>query len=38
MWEMSWHSRLPMLGRMVRDVAAELTLALGGVLPPAKSP
>src|SRR6201987_1850652 len=30
--------RLPMLGRMVRDVAVELTLALGGVLPPAKSP
>jgi IclR family transcriptional regulator, acetate operon repressor len=30
--------RLPMLGRMVRDVAIELTLALGGVLPPAKSP
>jgi IclR family acetate operon transcriptional repressor len=30
--------RLPMLGRLVRDVATELTLALGGVLPPAKSP
>jgi IclR family transcriptional regulator, acetate operon repressor len=30
--------RLPLLGRMVRDVATELTLALGGVLPPAKSP
>jgi IclR family transcriptional regulator, acetate operon repressor len=30
--------RLPMLGRMVRDGAVELTLALGGVLPPAKSP
>src|SRR5215470_5519192 len=29
--------RLPLLGRMVRDVAAELTLALGGVLPAAKS-
>jgi IclR family transcriptional regulator, acetate operon repressor len=30
--------RLPMLGRLVRDVATELTLALGGVLPPANSP
>ena len=30
--------RLPMLGRLVRDVATELTLALGGVLPEAKSP
>jgi len=30
--------RLPMLGRLVRDVATELTLALGGVLPPAKFP
>ncbi|HET9816633.1 MAG TPA: IclR family transcriptional regulator C-terminal domain-containing protein, partial [Xanthobacteraceae bacterium] len=30
--------RLPMLGRMVRDVAVELTLALGGVPPPVKSP
>jgi IclR family acetate operon transcriptional repressor len=25
--------RLPLLGRVVRDVATELTLALGGVLP-----
>lgn len=25
--------RLPLLGRLVRDVATELTLALGGVLP-----
>jgi IclR family transcriptional regulator, acetate operon repressor len=29
--------RLPLLGRMVRDVAIELTLALGGVLPQAKA-
>src|ERR1700754_4517600 len=29
--------RLPMLGRMVRDVARELTLALGGVMPQAKA-
>ncbi len=28
--------RLPLLGRMVRDVATELALALGGVLPPAQ--
>ena len=25
--------RLPLLGRIVRDAATELTLALGGVLP-----
>src|SRR5947199_692364 len=29
--------RLPMLGQTVRDVAAELTIALGGVMPAAKS-
>ena len=29
--------RLPLLGRMVRDAAAELTLVLGGVLPAAPS-
>ena len=29
--------RLPLLGRMVRDAATELTLALGGVLPAAPS-
>ena len=29
--------RLPMLGRLVRDAATELTLALGGVLPEAKT-
>jgi len=28
--------RLPMLGQMVREVAAELTVALGGVMPGAK--
>jgi IclR family acetate operon transcriptional repressor len=28
--------RLPMLGQTVRDVAAELTVALGGVMPDAK--
>ena len=28
--------RLPMLGQTVRDVAAELTVALGGVMPVAK--
>src|SRR5437660_7630253 len=30
--------RLPLLGSMVRDIATELTLALGGVLPATKSP
>src|SRR5689334_10945450 len=30
--------RLPMLGQTVREVAAELTVALGGVMPAAKSP
>src|SRR3954447_9384559 len=30
--------RLPMLGRMVRDAAMELTLALGGVLPAKAEP
>ena len=30
--------RVPMLGRMVRDVAMELTLALGGVLPAKAEP
>jgi IclR family transcriptional regulator, acetate operon repressor len=30
--------RVPLLGSIVRNVAAELTLALGGVLPEAKSP
>jgi len=30
--------RLPLLGSIVRNVATELTLALGGVLPEAKSP
>ena len=29
--------RLPLLGSIVRNVATELTLALGGVLPEAKS-
>src|SRR5260370_30102364 len=29
--------RLPVLGRIVREVAAELTLTLGGVMPEAKS-
>ena len=29
--------RLPMLGQTVRDVAAELTVALGGVMPAARS-
>jgi IclR family acetate operon transcriptional repressor len=29
--------RLPVLGRAVRDVAAELTIVLGGVMPEAKS-
>jgi IclR family acetate operon transcriptional repressor len=29
--------RLPSLGETVREVAAELTLALGGVMPEAKS-
>jgi IclR family acetate operon transcriptional repressor len=29
--------RLPAIGRIVREVAADLTLALGGVLPEAKS-
>jgi IclR family acetate operon transcriptional repressor len=29
--------RLPMLGQTVREVAAELTVALGGVMPEAKS-
>jgi IclR family transcriptional regulator, acetate operon repressor len=29
--------RLPQLGRLVRDVAAELTLALGGVMPAARA-
>jgi IclR family transcriptional regulator, acetate operon repressor len=29
--------RLPMLGLTVREVAAELTVALGGVMPEAKS-
>src|SRR5690242_477872 len=29
--------RLPLLGRQVRDIAAELTLALGGVMPAAKA-
>ncbi|NOJ45751.1 IclR family transcriptional regulator [Bradyrhizobium archetypum] len=29
--------RLPMLGRTVREVAAELTVALGGVMPEAKA-
>jgi len=29
--------RLPAIGRTVREVAAELTLALGGVMPAAKS-
>jgi IclR family acetate operon transcriptional repressor len=29
--------RLPALGRTVREVAAELTVALGGVMPEAKS-
>src|SRR5207244_6714821 len=32
------NERLPLLGGIVRNVAAELTLALGGVLPEAKSP
>ena len=27
--------RLPVIGNIVRDVAAELTVALGGVMPPA---
>lgn len=31
-------NRLPLLGSIVRNVATELTLALGGVLPEAKSP
>src|SRR5215470_1173922 len=30
--------RVPLLGRLVREAATELTLALGGVMPPAKSP
>ena len=29
--------RLPALGKSVREVAAELTVALGGVMPAAKS-
>jgi IclR family acetate operon transcriptional repressor len=29
--------RLPALGRIVQEVAAELTVALGGVMPEAKS-
>jgi len=29
--------RLPQLGQIVREVAAELTLALGGVMPPVKA-
>jgi len=29
-------ARLPALGQTVREVAAELTLALGGVMPEAK--
>ena len=29
--------RAPELGRIVREVAAELTLALGGVMPEAKA-
>jgi IclR family transcriptional regulator, acetate operon repressor len=29
--------RVPALGRAVREVAAELTVALGGVMPVAKS-
>jgi IclR family acetate operon transcriptional repressor len=29
--------RLPVLGRIVHEVAAELTVALGGVMPEAKS-
>jgi IclR family acetate operon transcriptional repressor len=29
--------RLPLLGRIVRDAATELTLALGGVMPEAKA-
>jgi IclR family transcriptional regulator, acetate operon repressor len=29
-------ARLPEIGRVVRDVAAELTAALGGVMPAAK--
>jgi IclR family transcriptional regulator, acetate operon repressor len=28
--------RLPMLGQTVREVAAEMTIALGGVVPEAK--
>src|ERR1700736_6673812 len=31
------NDRLPVLGRLVREVAAELTLALGGAMPDAKS-
>src|ERR1700680_4148258 len=31
------HARVPALGRTVREVAAELTVALGGVMPEAKS-
>jgi hypothetical protein len=30
-------ARLPLIGGMVREVAAELTIALGGVVPGTKS-